>query len=118
MRVDEVWIRNEVAAHEARNHELLKRVLAHPADPSAPRTIDVFFWSESLEAANTLAAALAVQGCSSVQIGAGSGQPRMWSIGGQVETSAEAAASLTFTESFVRLAAAHGSSYDGWGTEL
>ena len=107
-----------VAGHEARNQELIARLLEKGESLIDVRTCDLFFCAPTRELAAALARDLQQIGLRTVTVMQPGSQRSTWSVQCVLESSVQHVASAGFTVELVQVAARHGSEYDGWGTEL
>ena len=118
MPLTEEDIREVITHHEARNRELLSLVRERGADVKQPRKIDVFFWSPDEQKVHALSRDIVRRGIKDVSHEPPTEGTDLWSIQGHIAVTPELAASSGFAEELSRLAARHGSLFDGWGTEI
>jgi regulator of RNase E activity RraB len=107
-----------IFAHEARNSALLRVFQEKKVDLREPRKIECHFWTRNGDDAKALAVSLNNRGFKILVQGLAS--RRDDSIRCNVEAEIRQSIDLTmrreFIEDLVRLARAHNSIYDGWGT--
>lgn len=118
MADQEAQIAAALLGHEARNRSLLDRIRELGASLDAPRTIDLFFWAPSQEAAGLLVERLLERGFAELAATPPGDADDTWAVQGRLWESATRVGGSDLTEDLVRLAAALGAEYDGWGTSL
>lgn len=113
-------IRDAIAGHDSRNVALKRLLVDKGINCQDPRIIEFHFWSATQIDADSLAKALASQGFAilTTRKAASTAAPLPWNVEAQANQSVELTVRQDFTEGMVRLAKAHNSSYDGWGTLL
>jgi hypothetical protein len=109
---------SSVAGHEARNRELVARLLAMGESLTDVRACDLFFYAPTRDMASALAQDLQQLGVVTLTVMQSESGPRAWSVQGVLETSVQHVASAPFTVELLHVATRHGSEYDGWGTQL
>jgi hypothetical protein len=113
-----VGILEAVAAHQARNRELVKLIESKGASITQSRPIDLHFWVQDEDTARKLEQALQREGCSTSSAIAPVGDDERWSVEGHIQASVANVTDKVFTEKLVRLAVEYGGEFDGWGTSL
>jgi regulator of RNase E activity RraB len=119
--MDSDAIRQALEGHRVRNVALLADLRSRNLDLGALYSTEHHFWSFSEEDARMLADALRSEGYWGVTIGPTqrtNDGAHFWSIEAAFTRTLADAASNEVTEALVRLAAAHGSDYDGWGVSI
>ena len=111
-------VADQVAAHAARNRELVALIVKKGADPTARRTIDLHFWAPDELSARRLTDALREFGLDKVVSNQTEADPSLWSVEGQILASVDYVVAEFFVERLVTLAAFHEADFDGWGTSL
>jgi regulator of RNase E activity RraB len=116
--MDEKYIQENIAGHNARNKELLKQISERGVDLDTPRPIDILFWVADEQNANSLVETLAKNGLGDFYSVPPDDETETWIVEGQVLISPRSVCQEQFTEKLVRLAAAYSGDYDGWGTSI
>ena len=111
-------VADQVAAHAARNRELVTLIVKKGADPTARRTIDLHFWAPDELSARRLIEALREFGLDKVVSNQTEADASVWNVEGQILASVDYVVAELFVERLVTLAAAHEADFDGWGTSL
>lgn len=107
-----------LAAHAARNRELVALIDGKGADLRIERTVDLHFWASDNVAANGLADALRECRVMNVLAELSASGHGVWNVEGQIVGTVLQVVEPGFIEKFVRLALAHVGRFDGWGTRL
>ena len=107
-----------IAGHEARNRELIARLLESGESLIDVRVCDLFFCAPTRELASTLARDLQEIGLRTITVMQPGPRESTWLVQCELESSVQHVASAGFTIEMVQVAGRHGSEYDGWGTEL
>jgi regulator of RNase E activity RraB len=116
--VNDIAVADQIAAHEARNRELLKTLVAKGVDLAALRSVELFFVARSEAQAVELAVAIKSRNLGAVRVDHRQNSEPAWFVSVQAHASPESACGSEFTRAMVRLAQSHGADYDGWGTEV
>ena len=116
--MNDIVVHRESVAHDERNVVLLNALSAKGVDLQVRRPIDLFFYVVSESAAYLLGRALKVVEIEVVRTGPPSETHPEWRLEARASLTPQEVAAGEYTRSLVRLAAAHGARYDGWGTQL
>ena len=116
--LNDLVVHQQAMGHDARNRELLLALARHGVDLNAPRSIDLFFVSQSELGAVQLSASLQAMELVIARVGPRAGSEPTWSIEARTELTPKEVAAKEYTRSLVRLALAHESEYDGWATQI
>ena len=111
-------VASSIAAHAARNRELVALISKEGGDLTARRVIDLHFWAPDEVSAEKLTDALRALGVGEVVSSQSDSDPSLWNVEGQILASVDDVVADEFVERLVSLARAHGSDFDGWGTSL
>lgn len=111
-------VADRVAAHAARNRELVALIVTKGGDVTARRTINLHFWAAGEPSATRLADALRELGLDNVTSNQTDADPALWNVEGELRASVDDVVAHAFVERLVTLAAAHEADFDGWGTAL
>jgi len=113
-------IEKEISGHEARNAALRRIFVEKKVDLSEPRPIECHFWTWTHEDAVRIAEELTHRGfvIQTRRAAPSSSDPTLWNIEAGIKQSIDLTLRSEFTDELVRLAAAHSSRYDGWGTQI
>jgi hypothetical protein len=116
--MNDILFHKEWVAHEARNRILLANLAGRGIDVTSERRVDIHFWATSEAVASELATALKDDNFESISVAAFAGAPSLWTVEAYWRATPQEMAGRIRTLSLVRLAAIHGATYDGWGTEV
>ena len=108
----------QIAAHDARNRQLLAALAAKGIDLQAIRQVDLYFWSNSESEARRLAAVLESRKYDTVGVDRSSGPGAAWSVKASILATPHDIAASGYSRALVGLAIDHDSQFDGWGTEV
>ncbi len=111
-------VAEQVTGHATRNQELITLIVRKGGDLAARRLIDLHFWAPDEESAGRLVEALREFGVGKVVSNQTESAPSLWNVEGQIPASVDQVVADAFVEDLVSLAVAHGSEFDGWGTQL
>ena len=113
-------VEKALAAHERRNAELCRVFTERNIDTSEPRLIECHFWAGSRVTAEELAKDLAARGFSilRMKLSHSQSEPSLWNVEAGIRQTIDLTIRREFTDDLVRLALAHASEYDGWGTRI
>jgi regulator of RNase E activity RraB len=111
-------VASSVAAHAARNRELVTLISRKGGDLTARRVIDLHFWAPDEGSAGRLADALRAFGVGEVVSNRVESDSSLWNVEGQILASVDQVVADDFVECLVSLARAHQADFDGWGTSL
>ena len=111
-------VADQVAAHAARNRELVALIVKKGGDLTSRRAIDLHFWAPHELSARRLADALREFGLDKVTSNQTETDPSLWNVEGAILASVDDVVADAFVERLVTMAAAHDADFDGWGTHL
>jgi len=112
-------VKEDLAAHRARNAKLVENIVSHGASLERERKIDCFFHTVSEDSAIALSALLQSQGVRELSIAHAEKQSdHPWTVQGNITSSVSYFTSDEQVGRFVRLATEHDALFDGWGTLL
>jgi len=111
-------VSSSVAAHAARNRDLVALISKKGGDLTARRVIDLHFWSPDKTSAGRLTHALREFGVDQIKSNQSKSDPSLWNVEGQILASVNEVVADEFVHRLVSLAVANRSVFDGWGTSL
>ncbi|MBE0656077.1 MAG: ribonuclease E inhibitor RraB [Bryobacteraceae bacterium] len=114
-------IQGTISRHRSRNAELRQVLTANGVSLTQERPVDVHFWSWDQSDAAALARELYRRGYLVTLIARASAESRdeeRWNVEAGAKIAPQKVLRDEFTEDLVRLASAHDSAYDGWGTAI
>src|SRR4051812_45506157 len=117
--MNESQIQEAIASHEARNIHLKQLLTEKGIDLKKPRPIECHFYATAQSDANALAVELQSRGfrilANRKSADRTSGK---WNVEAQIIQTVDLTMRREFIDELVRLADAHHSEHDGWGTEI
>lgn len=113
-------IQGAISRHRSRNAELRQVLTAKGVSLTQERPVDVHFWAWDQSDAAVLARELYRRGylVTAIARAAAEQDEERWNVEAGATIAPQKVLSDEFTEDLVRLAAAHDSAYDGWGTSV
>jgi len=113
-------IQSTISRHRSRNAELRQVLTAKRVSLTHERPVDVHFWAGDQSDAAVLARELYRRGylVTVIARAAAEQDEERWNVEAGANIAPQKVLSDEFTEELVRLAAAHDSAYDGWGTAV
>ena len=113
-----VDIAKQIGEHEARNRELVKRIIELGGDLDQVRMIEVFFISQGEKNAYKLANELKKKRLLNIDINKVENKPELWNVHGELQATVNEVIDRRHIKDLVVLASGLSSEYDGWGTNV